>query len=49
MIEYGTTITSVSRAEGAAKWKLSIAGEKEPRIFDKVVLATGSENDRKWP
>lgn len=48
-INFNTAVESVSRDETTSKWRLHIRGEKQPRIFDKVVFATGTENTPKYP
>jgi dimethylaniline monooxygenase (N-oxide forming) len=40
---------SIRRSPDDAKWLLYFKGESEPKAFDKVVFAHGSEHVRKYP
>lgn len=43
------TVDSVKQDDTASKWLVSIRGEDSPRVFDKVVFATGTETTAKYP
>ncbi|KEY70133.1 hypothetical protein S7711_03369 [Stachybotrys chartarum IBT 7711] len=48
-IRYNSTVVSIRRSPEDAKWLLYFKGESEPKAFDKVVFAHGSEHVRKYP
>jgi dimethylaniline monooxygenase (N-oxide forming) len=48
-IVFNATITSITRDHQKEKWQLHVAGEDQPRAFDKVVYAIGTEVVPKYP
>ena len=47
-IKFGIYVTSIRRADDGKRWNLTLSGlpsslEDSPRIFDKVIVASGSE------
>ncbi|KAH6888404.1 flavin monooxygenase-like protein [Thelonectria olida] len=42
-IVFNASVQSLSRTDDGTQWALSLKGEQSPRVFDKVILATGSE------
>ncbi|KAH7127435.1 flavin monooxygenase-like protein [Dactylonectria macrodidyma] len=48
-IVFNASVRSLSRTEDDTKWALQLEGETSPRVFDKVVVATGSEVTRIVP
>ncbi|KAH7313758.1 flavin monooxygenase-like protein [Stachybotrys elegans] len=47
--EFNTTVKSLARSDDNSAWLLSLEGHADPRVFDKVVLASGSEHARVYP
>jgi dimethylaniline monooxygenase (N-oxide forming) len=48
-IVFGTTVESLKRDRDSARWLISIQGEATPRSFDKVVWASGTELNPRYP
>lgn len=42
-IVFNASVGSLTRTEDGTKWALLVEGEASPRVFDKVIVATGSE------
>lgn len=42
-IVFDVTVSSISRTEDDAQCALHLEGEEAPRLFDKVIVASGSE------
>lgn len=42
-IVFNASVGSLTRTEDGTKWALLVEGEASPRVFDKVVVATGTE------
>ncbi len=48
-ITFSVTVSSVRRDKSSGKWMVQLDGEPEPRAFDKVVVASGSETVPMYP
>lgn len=48
-IVFDAVVTSIERCDYGLKWGVTIAGEPEFRVFDKIIMATGSEVTRNEP
>lgn len=42
-IFFNVTVSSITRTDDDTQWALHLAGEETPRLFDKVIVASGSE------
>lgn len=48
-IAYNAAVKSVTRDEASSKWLVWLGDDEQPRAFDKVVFATGTEHKPKYP
>lgn len=42
-IIFNVTVSSITRTDDDTQWALHLAGEETPRLFDKVIVASGTE------
>lgn len=45
-IIFDVSVTAIKKDDNGPGWLVSISGEDRPRVFDKIVIATGSEITR---
>jgi dimethylaniline monooxygenase (N-oxide forming) len=48
-IIFNVSVISIKRDKEQGKWLVQLEGEAEPRVFDKVVVASGTETAPKLP
>jgi dimethylaniline monooxygenase (N-oxide forming) len=48
-ITFNVTVASIRKSSDGYRWMVHLEGEPQPRTFDKVVLATGTEALPKMP